>query len=176
MLKEFRPAITSFLLLTIITGIAYPFVVTAVAQKFMPERANGSLIVKEGRTMGSALIGQNFSDPKYFWGRPSATAPQPYNASASSGSNQGPTNPALVEAIKARIQALTESDPDNIQAIPVDLITASGSGLDPHISPSAAEYQVQRVAHSRGLSIEKVRKIVALNTESRNWEFWENRG
>lgn len=149
MLKELRPAVVSFLVLTLITGIAYPLVVTGIAQGFMAEQANGSLIVKDGKPVGSELIGQSFSDPKYFWGRPSATGPMPNNAAASSGSNLGPTNPALVDAVKARVQALRDADPGNTAMIPVDLVTASASGLDPHISPAAAEYQIQRIARVR---------------------------
>src|SRR5450631_1446904 len=134
MLKEIRPAVVSFLLLTLLTEIAYPLLVTGVSQLVMPDKANGSLIIKDGKPVGSSLIGQSFSDPKYFWSRPSATGPMPYNASASSGSNLGPTNPALMDAVKGRVQALRDADPGNQQAVPVDLVTASGSGLEPHIS------------------------------------------
>ncbi|MES1999895.1 MAG: potassium-transporting ATPase subunit KdpC [Pseudomonadota bacterium] len=167
MLKELKPAIISFLVLTLITGIVYPLVVTGIAQGLMPEQANGSLIVKDGKPVGSALIGQNFSDPKYFWGRPSATGPMPYNAAASSGSNQGPTNPALIDAVKARAKALRDADPGNTAPIPADLVTASGSGLDPQISPAAAEYQVQRVARVRGLPVKEVCQLVRQYTEDR---------
>ena len=167
MLKELKPAIISFLGLTLITGIAYPLVVTGIAQGIMPEKANGSLIMKDGKPVGSALIGQNFSDPKYFWGRPSATGPMPYNAAASSGSNLGPTNPALIDAVKARVKALHDADPGNTASIPVDLITASGSGVDPQISPAAAEYQMQRVARVRGLPLKEVRQLVRQYTEDR---------
>lgn len=169
MLKEIRPAIVSFVLLTLITGILYPLAVTGIAQGGMPQQANGSLIQKDGKFVGSALIGQSFSDPKYFWGRPSATGPTPYNAAASSGSNQGPTNPALIDAVKARVQALRDADPGNTAPVPVDLVTASGSGLDPHISPAAAEYQVQRVAKLRALDVGKLRQLVTRHTEGRQF-------
>jgi K+-transporting ATPase ATPase C chain len=135
----------------------------------MPGKANGSLIVKDGKPVGSSLIGQSFSDPKYFWSRPSATGPTPYNASASSGSNLGPTNPALIDAVKARVQALRDADPGNRQPVPVDLVTASASGLDPHISPAAAEYQLARVARVRNLNPVAVRKLVAEHTEGRQF-------
>ena len=169
MLKEIRPAVVSFLVLTLITGVAYPFVVTGIAQGLMPEQANGSLIVKDGKPVGSTLIGQSFSDSKYFWGRPSATGPMPNNAAASSGSNQGPTNPALIDAVKGRIKALKDADPANNAPIPVDLVTASASGLDPHISPAAAEYQIQRVARVRGLPLKEVRRLVREHTEDRQF-------
>jgi K+-transporting ATPase ATPase C chain len=169
MFKELKPAVLSFLGLTLITGIIYPLVVTGVSQLTMPEKANGSLIVKDGKAVGSVLIGQRFSDPEYFWGRPSATSPMPYNASASSGSNLGPTNPALIDAIKARLKALKDADPGNQVAIPVDLVTASGSGLDPEISPAAAEYQIARVARVRNLSPDTVRKLVEEHTEGRQF-------
>jgi K+-transporting ATPase ATPase C chain len=169
MLKEIRPAIVSFVLLSLITGIVYPLVVTGIAQGVMPRQANGSLIMKDGKAIGSELIGQSFSDPKYFWGRPSATSPTPYNAAASSGSNQGPANPALIDAVKARVQALRDADPGNTAPVPVDLVTASGSGLDPHISPAAAEYQLQRVARVRGMDAAKVRELVKQSTEGRQF-------
>jgi len=169
MFKELRPAVISFLLLTLLTGIAYPLLVTGISQATMSGKANGSLIVKEGRPVGSSLIGQSFSDPKYFWGRPSATGPVPNNAAASSGSNLGPTNPALMDAVKARVQALRDADPGNQHAVPVDLVTASGSGLDPHISPAAAEYQLARVARVRNLNPDAVRKLVAEHTEGRQF-------
>jgi potassium-transporting ATPase KdpC subunit len=169
MLKQLRPAVVSFLLLTLVTGLAYPLAVTGIAQAIFPHQANGSLIVKDGKPVGSELIGQSFSDPKYFWGRPSATGPMPYNAAASSGSNQGPLNPALTDAVKGRIQALKEADPGNTAPVPVDLVTASASGLDPHISPAAAEYQVQRVARLRSLQPEDVRRLVAQHTEGRQF-------
>lgn len=169
MLKEIRPAVASFAVLTLVTGVVYPYAVTGLAQALMPVRANGSLIVQGGQVVGSTLIGQPFSDPKHFWGRPSATGPTPYNAAASSGSNQGPTNPALVAAVQARVQALREADPGNSAPVPVDLVTAFGSGLDPHISPAAAAYQVDRVARARGLDPETVRQLVAAHTEKRQF-------
>lgn len=167
MLNQVKPAISMLLVWTVITGIAYPMLVTGIAHTVFPRQANGSLIVKESKPVGSALIGQPFSDSKYFWGRPSATAPFAYNAGASSGSNQGPTNPALKDAVAARIQALREVDPNNKLPIPADLVTASGSGLDPHISPAAAEYQIGRVAKARKLPLEKVHELVQLHTEGR---------
>jgi K+-transporting ATPase ATPase C chain len=153
--------------LTVLTGALYPFAVTGIARLVFPAQAAGSLISRDGVTVGSALIGQPFGDPKYFWGRPSATGPTPYNAAASSGSNQGPLNPALHEAVRARIDALRAADPGNTAPIPVDLVTASGSGLDPHITPAAAEYQVARVARARGLMAERVRALVAAHTAGR---------
>jgi K+-transporting ATPase ATPase C chain len=169
MLKELRPAISIFVLLTVITGIVYPMLVTGISQVTMSGKANGSLIVKDGKPVGSSLIGQSFSDPKYFWGRPSATGPMANNASNSSGSNLGPTNPALMDAVKGRVQALRDADPGNQQAVPVDLVTASASGLDPHISPAAAEYQLARVARVRNLSPDVVRKLLAEHTEGRQF-------
>jgi K+-transporting ATPase ATPase C chain len=151
---------------TLITGVVYPLLTTGIAQVIFPHQANGSLIVRDGQVVGSELIGQSFDDPKYFWGRLSATAPA-YNAAASSGSNLGPTNDALFEAAQARIDALRAADPDNTQPIPVDLVTASGSGLDPHISPAAADYQVARVARVRDLSEAQVRDLVSQYTEGR---------
>src|SRR5512137_2230192 len=150
MLRQLRIAIISFALLTIVTGLLYPIAVTAVAQVAFPWQANGSLIMKEGEPVGSALIGQPFDAPKYFWGRLSATSPYPYNAAASSGSNLGPTNPALIDEVKARVDALRAADPTNAAPIPVDLVTSSGSGLDPDISVAAAQYQAARVAAARG--------------------------
>ena len=169
-MKELRPAIVSFLLLTLLTGLAYPALVTGISQVLMHGKANGSLIIKGDKAVGSELIGQNFSDPKYFWGRLSATGPMPYNASASSGSNLGPTNPALMDAVKGRVQALRDADPGNQQAVPVDLVTASGSGLDPHISPAAAEYQLARVARLRNINPEALRKLVEEHTEGRQFD------
>jgi len=169
MLKEFRPAISIFVLLTLVAGIVYPMLVTGISQATMPGKANGSLIVKDGKPVGSSLIGQSFSDPKYFWGRPSATGPMANNASASSGSNLGPTNPALMAAVKGRVQALRDADPGNQQAVPVDLVTASASGLDPHISPAAAEYQLARVARVRNLSPDVLHKLVSEHTEGRQF-------
>jgi len=164
-----RPAVSLFVLLTAVTGIAYPLAVTGIAKVTFPEAADGSLIVKDGKAVGSSLIGQNFSDPKYFWGRPSATSPMPYNASSSSGSNQGPLNPALVDAVKVRIEALKAADPDNKLPIPADLVNASASGLDPHISPEAAAYQVTRVAGQRHLLPADVKALVSQHTEGRQW-------
>ena len=169
--KQLRPALVALLLFTLITGGIYPALVTGLSQLLFPYQANGSLIVQNGKIVGSELIGQPFADPAYFWGRPSATGPFPYNAGASSGSNQGPTNPALLEAVKGRIEALKQVDPDNSAPIPVDLVTASGSGLDPHISPAAAFYQVARVAKARGLPTEQVKNLVVENIEDRQWGF-----
>lgn len=167
MTTQLRPALVSLLLFTLITGFLYPLLVTGIAQVVFPFQANGSVIVVQGHPVGSALIGQSFDDPKYFWGRPSATAPFPYNAAASAGSNLGPTNPALQAAVAARVEALRAADPDNTLPIPVDLVTASGSGLDPHISVAAARYQVARIARARGLSETAVLALVAANTEER---------
>jgi K+-transporting ATPase ATPase C chain len=164
-----RPAVSLFVLLTVISGVLYPLAVTGVAKVAFPEAADGSLIVKDGKAIGSRLIGQNFNDPKYFWGRPSATSPQPYNATASGGSNQGPLNPALVDAVKGRIEALKAVDPDNQRPIPADLVNASGSGLDPHISPEAADYQVARIASQRHLLPADVKALVSQHTEGRQW-------
>ncbi|WP_445371452.1 potassium-transporting ATPase subunit KdpC [Methylomonas sp. HW2-6] len=165
-----RPAAVMLLLLTLATGAVYPALVTLVAQTVFPEQANGSLIqTAHGEVVGSHLIGQSFSDPKYFWSRPSATAPYPYNANASSGSNLGPTNPALSEAVAARIQALKDADPGNNLPVPVDLVTASASGLDPHISPAAAEYQVPRIAKRRKIDESKLRELIAAHREDRQW-------
>ena len=171
MLGQLRPALVSLALLSVITGLAYPAGVTVIAQLVFPRQANGSLIVKDGTVAGSALIGQSFTEPKYFWGRPSATAPFPYNAGASSGSNQGPTNPALIEAVRGRVAALRAADPGNTAPVPVDLVTASGSGLDPHVSPAAALYQVRRVAKARGLDEAKVRQLVERHLEGRQLGF-----
>jgi K+-transporting ATPase ATPase C chain len=162
-----RPTIVLFLLLTVITGFLYPLVVTGIAQTAFHHQAEGSLISsKDGKIVGSALIGQNFDDPKYFWGRLSATSPA-YNASASSGSNLGPSNPALLEEVKARIAALKAADPNNSDPIPVDLVTSSGSGLDPHISVAAAQYQLSRVARLRRLAPETVQRLMVENTQGR---------
>ena len=161
-----RPALVLFGVLTLITGVAYPLVVTVAAQGLFPQHAAGSLILRDGRAVGSTLIGQNFTDRKNFWGRPSATGPMPYNASASSGSNQGPLNPALADAVKARVAALRAADPGNLAPVPVDLVTASGSGLDPHISLAAARYQAARVARARGVSQEKVLGLIDTQTET----------
>lgn len=167
MLAHVRAAIVSLAVFTVVTGVLYPVLVTAIAQLAFPHRANGSLIVRNGKAVGSELIGQPFDDPKYFWGRLSATAPFPYNAGASSGSNLGPTNPALTEAVQGRVDALRAGDPGNRAAIPVDLVTASASGLDPHISPAAAFYQVPRVARARQMDTAAVRRLVAEHTEDR---------
>jgi K+-transporting ATPase ATPase C chain len=162
-----RPALSLFVLLSLVTGVIYPLAVTGVAQAVWPEEAAGSLITRGGQPIGSALIGQSFSDPGHFWGRPSATAPMPYNAGASTGSNLGPLNPALQDAVKARVAALRAADPGNTAPVPVDLVTASGSGLDPHISVAGAEYQAARVARARGLPVEAVRRAIAEHTEGR---------
>jgi K+-transporting ATPase ATPase C chain len=167
MLAHVRAAIVSLAAFTVVTGVLYPVLVTAIAQLAFPHRANGSLIVRNGKAVGSELIGQPFDDPKYFWGRLSATVPFPYNAGASSGSNLGPTNPALTEAVQGRVDALRAGDPGNRAAIPVDLVTASASGLDPHISPAAAFYQVPRVARARQMDTAAVRRLVAEHTEDR---------
>ena len=164
-----RPAVSLFVLLSLLCGVAYPLLVTGMARLAFPFAAQGSLIIRDGRPIGSVLIGQNFTDPKYFWGRPSATTPQPYNAAASSGSNLGPTNPALVDAIKARIEALRAADPTNQRAVPIDLVTASASGLDPHISPAAADYQAERVARARQLEPQTVRQLIARHSEGRDF-------
>jgi K+-transporting ATPase ATPase C chain len=167
----FRPALSLLVLLTGLTGVAYPLVVTGLARVLFPSQAAGSLIVRDGSPVGSALIGQPFEDARYFWGRFSATAPFPYNAAASSGSNLGPLNPTLEDAVSARVAALRAADPDNAKPIPVDLVTASGSGLDPHVSPAAAAWQVGRVARARGLSTATVEALVARHTEGRQWGF-----
>jgi K+-transporting ATPase ATPase C chain len=166
-MDQLRPAIVILVLLSVVTGVAYPLLVTGIAQAVFPGQANGSLIVRDGKAVGSSLIGQAFDDPKYFWGRLSATAPFGYNAGASTGSNYGPLNPAFHAAAKARIDALKEADPGNPAPMPVDLATASGSGLDPHISPAAALYQVRRVAKARGLDEAKVRQLVEAHVEGR---------
>jgi len=161
-----RPLVVTFITLSAVTGLLYPGVITVISRMVFPEQAAGSLIVKGGKAVGSALIGQPFSDAKYFWGRLSATSPMPYNPTASSGSNLGPRNPALTEAARARIEALRAADPDNKAPVPVDLVTASGSGLDPpHISVAAADYQAARVARLRGLPLAKVQALIDANTE-----------
>lgn len=171
MISVLRPALVVFVVLTALSGVAYPLAVTAIGQAAFPEQAAGSLVLREGKPVGSSLIGQNFSDPKYVWGRPSATGPYPNNATASSGSNQGPLNPALADAVKGRIEALRAADPDNTAQVPVDLVTASGSGLDPHISVAAAQYQAARVARARGLPAEQVRQLIDKHTEGRLFGF-----
>ena len=160
------PALRMLVALTLLTGVVYPLVTWGVAQVAFPRAANGSIVERDGKVVASQLIGQPFSDPKYFWSRPSATSPQPYNGAASSGSNQGPRNPALADAVADRIKALREADPGNSAPVPVDLVTASASGLDPHISVAAAEYQLARVAKARGMSPETLRTLVAQNTET----------
>ena len=155
-----RPALVFLVVLTLVTGVAYPIVVTGAAQSLFPRQANGSIVLQDGKPVGSELIGQNFTAPQNFWGRPSATGPMPYNASASGGSNQGPLNPALTDAVKSRIEALRAADPGNTAPVPVDLVTASASGLDPDISPAAARYQVARVARARGVAPEQVQALV----------------
>jgi K+-transporting ATPase ATPase C chain len=167
MWRQFRTAIIFLVVFTVITGVIYPLIVTGVAQAFFHHQANGSLIVADGKTVGSELIGQPFSDPSYFWGRLSATSPYPYNAASSSGSNYGPENPALVAEVQARIDALKAVDPDNKLPIPVDLVTSSGSGLDPDISIAAAEYQINRVARYRNLTVEQVSVLVKRFTTGR---------
>ena len=162
-----RPALVLFAVLSLITGLLYPLAVTGVAQTMFSHQANGSLITQDGKVVGSALIGQSFTEPRYFWGRPSATAPMAYNAAASGASNLGPTNPALTEAVKSRVEALRAADPGNTQPVPVDLVTASASGLDPHISVAAAGYQAARVAHVRGLALGQVQALVQQHTESK---------
>lgn len=160
LLETLRPALALFVLLSAVTGLVYPFAVTGVAQLLFPWQVNGSLVQRDGKPIGSALIGQQFADPGHFWGRPSATAPQPYNAAASTGSNLGPLNPALVEAAQARIAALRAADPGNAAPVPVDLVTASGSGLDPDISLAAARYQAPRVARVRGLPPAQITALI----------------
>ena len=161
-----RPALVLFAVLTLLTGVAYPLLVTGVAQSLFPAQAGGSLILRGGKPVGSALIGQSFTDAGHFWSRPSATSPMGYNGASSGGSNLGPLNPALTDAVKARVEALRAADPGNNAAVPVDLVTASSSGLDPHISPAAAQYQVARVAKARGLAPDKVQALVAQQTET----------
>ncbi len=164
MLAQIRAAVVMLGALTILTGVAYPLLITGIAQAAFPRQANGSLIMKDGKAVGSSLIGQPFDAPKYFWSRPSGTTPA-YNGQASTGSNLGPTNPALTDAVKARIDALGAADPDNHDPVPVDLVTASGSGLDPHISPAAAAYQIHRVAKARSLDEAKLRDLIARHTD-----------
>ena len=164
-----RPAVSLFVLLSVVTGIVYPLAVTGIAKAAFPEAAAGSLIVKDGKAIGSRLIGQNFSDAKYFWGRPSATSPMPYNAASSSGSNLGPLNPALVDAVKGRVDALKAADPGNNKPIPADLVMASASGLDPEISPAAAAYQLGRVARQRKMPEAEVAALIAAQTQGRQW-------
>lgn len=162
MLSTAIQSVRALIVFTVITGLAYPLIVTGIAQLLFKDQANGSLLYQNEKIVGSSLIGQPFSDPKYFWGRPSATSPMPYNGAASAGSNQGPTNPALKEAVEGRIK-----DHGGKTPVPADLVTASGSGLDPHISPAAAEYQIERVSKARNLPPEKLRELVQNNTEGR---------
>jgi len=162
-----RPAVSLLVLMTILLGIVYPLLITGVAKVAFPRQADGSLIYKDGKLVGSTLIGQSFSDPKYFWGRPSATSPQPYNGLASSGSNLGPLNPALLDGVKANAKALHDADPDNQRPIPVDLVSASASGLDPEISPAAANYQAARVARARNLPLEQVEALIRAHERGR---------
>ncbi len=167
MLAHVRAAIVSLALFTLVTGVVYPVLVTVVAQLVFPHQANGSLIVKDGKAVGSALVGQPFDDPKYFWSRPSATSPFGYNAGSSAGSNLSPTNADLIKTVQCRVDALRAADPGNTAPVPVDLVTASGSGLDPHISPAAALYQVERVAKARKMRPADVRTLVERHTEGR---------
>jgi len=171
MARTFRDSLLMLIVMTLVTGVAYPLLVTGIAQLTMGRTANGSIVERDGKAVGSALVGQPFSDPKYFWGRPSATSPMPYNAGASSGSNQGPLNPALADAVKSRNEALRSADPDNRAPFPVDLVTASGSGLDPHISPAAAAYQTARVAKARGIAVDRVSALVTQHTRARQLGF-----
>ena len=167
MLKILRQSVIALVALTVITGIIYPLAVTGIARGVFPNKSSGSLITQNGKAVGSSLIGQPFTDPKYFWSRPSATSPEPYNAAASSGSNLGPSNPTLLKDIQERIAALRAADPGNTQPVPIDLVTASGSGLDPDISPAAAYYQAGRVARVRDLSLTDVDALIARFTEGR---------
>src|SRR5499427_1078261 len=169
--SEIVPALRMLVTLTVLTGVAYPLIMTGIAQVALPHAANGSLTVVNGKTLGSELIGQPFDDPKYFWSRPSATSPQPYNGASSGASNQGPRNPALADAVKDRIKALRDADPGNNAPVPIDLVTASGSGLDPHISVAAAEFQLPRIARVRGIAADKVRELVVAHTEGRTLGF-----
>jgi len=169
MSKLIRQSMSMLVAMTIVTGVVYPLLVTGAAQLLFPDAANGSVIVRGGKPLGSELIGQPFTDPKYFWSRPSATAPFANNSAASTGSNQGPTNPALADAVKQRIDALRAADPGNTAPLPVDLVTASGSGLDPHISPGAAAFQLGRVARARGKSEAEVQTLVDKATEGRQF-------
>jgi K+-transporting ATPase ATPase C chain len=169
MSKILLPALLTLIMFSVLTGLIYPFVVTGIAAVCCTRQAQGSLIHQSDRLVGSTLLGQPFDDPKYFWPRPSATSPQPYNSASSAGSNLGPTNPAQIDAVRARLAALQQADPDNKMPVPVDLVTASGSGLDPQISPAAAEYQLMRVARARGIDPGKVRSLVAAHTQGRQW-------
>ena len=168
-MSELRPALTLFVMLTLLTGVVYPLAVTGLGQALFGEAANGSVIESGGKAIGSKLLGQSFTSARYFWGRPSATGPQPYNGAVSSGSNQGPLNPALQAAVRDRVAALRAADPSNDRLVPIDLVTASGSGLDPHISPAAAEYQIARVARERQLPEADVRNLVQQASEGRTF-------
>jgi K+-transporting ATPase ATPase C chain len=170
-MKLIRPAVSLLVLMTLLVGIVYPLVIAGAAKTAFPQQAAGSLIYQDGKLIGSTLIGQSFSDPKYFWGRPSATTPQPYNGLASSGSNLGPLNPALIDAVKANAKALHDADPDNQQPVPVELVTASASGLDPEVSPAAAEYQAARVARTRHLELAQVEMLIKSHQRERLWGF-----
>ena len=165
----FRPALTCFVALSLITGVLYPLAVTGVARGLFPRQAGGSLIERDGKAVGSELIGQTFTSPRYFWGRPSATSPMTTNAANSSGSNTGPTNPALKDAVKGRVDALRAADPGNTAPVPVDLVTASASGLDPEITVAAAQYQAARVARERKLPLLAVQQLIDQNTAGRDW-------
>jgi K+-transporting ATPase ATPase C chain len=167
LLRELRPAAAVFIVLTVVTGLLYPALITALAQTLFPHQATGSLIARDRQLVGSSLIGQTFTDPKYFWSRPSATTPQPYNGGASTGSNLGPLNPDLAEAVRARVAALRAADPGNTAPVPVDLVTASGSGLDPEISVAAARYQVGRVARARGVAPELLEGLIRAHSRER---------
>ena len=167
LIRTIRPAATLLALMTVLLGIAYPAVITGIAKVAFPRQAAGSLVTRDGKLVGSTLIGQAFSDPKFFWGRPSATAPQPYNGLASTGSNLGPLNPALIDAVKANSKALHEADPENTQPIPVDLVTASASGLDPDISTAGARYQAGRIARVRGIAPATVEALIAAHEQGR---------
>ena len=169
--RSVRSAVSLLVAMTILLGIAYPLFIEGIAKLAFPRQAEGSLIHQDGKLIGSTLIGQSFSDPKYFWGRPSATSPQPYNGSASGASNLGPLNPALLDAVKANAKALHDADPDNLQPIPVDLVTASGSGLDPEISIAAAQYQAARVARARHLAVERVEGLINAHQDGRLFGF-----
>lgn len=169
MSKILLPSLLMLLVLSVLTGLVYPLVVTGIAALCCERQAQGSLIRQDDRLLGSSLIGQPFDDPKYFWPRPSATTPQPYNGASSAGSNLGPTNPAQLDAVRTQLAALQQADPDNRSPVPVDLVTASASGLDPHISPAAAEYQLLRVARARGIDPQRLRDLVAAHTQARQW-------
>lgn len=169
MFKQVRPALVAFVVMTILTGVVYPLVITLIAQTAFPRQAEGSLLRAGDVVVGSELIGQQFSSPQYFWGRPSATGPFPYNAAASSGSNLGPTNPALLDAVKARVETVRAADPEHRTSVPSELVNASSSGLDPHISPQAADYQIPRVAKARNIDPDVLRDLIRKHTEHRTF-------